>query len=147
MALRVSHAPLRLATGAFIVNSGVAKLRTEDEETFKQYHDFASNAYPQFESMKPKDFTRLLGGAELSLGVALLNPFVSPALAGAGLATFASGLLGLYLRTPGMREGGGIRPSERGIPIAKDSWLLAIGLALVVDGLIGPRRRRRKKSR
>jgi hypothetical protein len=56
-------------------------------------------------------------------------------LAGAGLTAFSAGLLGLYLRTPGMREEGSLRPTQQGLPIAKDVWMLGSGLSLVVDSL------------
>jgi len=48
-------------------------------------------------------------------------------VAGAGLTAFAAGLLGLYLRTPGMR------PTQQGTAIAKDVWLLGIGLGLLAQ--------------
>jgi len=56
-------------------------------------------------------------------------------LAGAGLVAFSAGLLGLYLRTPGMREEGSLSPTPQGTPIAKDVWMLGAGLGLVVDAL------------
>ena len=37
----------------------------------------------------------------------------------------------MYFRNPEMTQSDGIRPSEQGIPLAKDSWMLAIGAALV----------------
>ena len=60
---------------------------------------------------------------------------VPSALAGAGLAAFSGGLLGLYARTPGMRKEGSPLPTQQGIPIAKDVWMLGIGLGLVIDYL------------
>jgi hypothetical protein len=39
----------------------------------------------------------------------------------------------LYLRTPGMRDEGSLRPTQQGIPLAKDAWMVGIGLALMVD--------------
>ena len=61
--------------------------------------------------------------------------------AGAALTAFAGGLVGLYLRTPGMREEGSLRPTQAGIGLAKDVWLLGIGLSLVLEeiGDRGPR--------
>ena len=49
------------------------------------------------------------------------------------LTAFALGTLGLYLRTPGMRQDGSLRPTQQGIPLAKDAWMVGIGLALMVD--------------
>lgn len=126
------HVPVRLATGAFILNSGLNKLRSADDETHKQVHGMASTAYPQLQNLDPKTFTKLLGAGETMLGAALLAPFVGPGVAGAALTGFAGGLLGMYLKLPGMTEGG-VRPSQQGTALAKDSWLAAIGLALVLD--------------
>jgi hypothetical protein len=60
---------------------------------------------------------------------------VPAALAGAGLLAFSAGLVGLYLRTPGMREAGSLRPTQQGIALAKDVWLTGIGASLLTDGL------------
>lgn len=136
MKFQISHAPLRLATGAFILNSGINKWRATDEEVHKQIHSMASNAYPQFDSVDAKVFTKALAGAEMALGTALLTPFISPGVAGAALTAFSGGLVGLYLRTPGMREDGSIRPSQNGTALAKDVWMLGIGAALVLDSVV-----------
>jgi hypothetical protein len=56
-------------------------------------------------------------------------------VAGAGLAAFSGGLLGLYARTPGMRKQGSPFPTQQGIPLAKDAWMMGIGLGLVIDDL------------
>ena len=63
-------------------------------------------------------------------------PVVPAGLAGAALTAFALGTLGLYLRTPGLRQEGSLRPSEQGIAVAKDIWLVGIGLALVIDEIL-----------
>lgn len=135
MRFQLWHAPLRLVTGAFILNSGINKWTSQDEELHKGVHSMASTAYPQVESVDPKTFTKSLAGAEMALGTALLTPFVSPGLAGAALTAFSGGLAGLYLRTPGMREAGSIRPSHQGTAIAKDFWMLGIGVALMIDSV------------
>ena len=141
MVMRAWHVPVRLATGAFILNSGLSKLKETDEEHHKQIHGLASNAYPAFESMEPQTFTRLLAGSEVALGAALLVPFVSSGLAGLGLTAFSGGLVGLYMRSPGMREHGSLRPSPQGMAVAKDVWMLAIGTGLVVDTVASRARR------
>lgn len=123
---------MRAVTGAFILNSGLGKLKTDDAEVQKHVHEMATNAYPQFAGVEPATFTKALGAGEVALGAALLAPFISPGLAGAGLTAFSGGLLGMYFRLPGMTTDG-IRPSPQGIPLAKDSWLLAIGVALMLD--------------
>ena len=133
--VKASHLPPRLAAGAFILNSGVGKL-SADDETAAQLHGFASGAYPFLAKLKPRDFVRLLAGAEIVLGSALLVPIVPSAVAGAGLTAFSGGLLGLYARTPGMRKEGSPFPTQQGIALAKDSWMMGIGLGLVIDDLI-----------
>jgi hypothetical protein len=132
--VKLRHLPQRIATGAFILNSGIGKLNA-DEETAAQLHGFAVGTYPFLAKLKPQDFVKLLGGTEIALGAALLLPVVPSALAGAGLAAFSGGLLGLYVRTPGMRKEGSPLPTQQGIPIAKDVWMLGIGLGLVLDDL------------
>ena len=34
-----------------------------------------------------------------------------------------------------MREEGSLRPTQQGIPLAKDTWIVGIGLALIIDEL------------
>jgi hypothetical protein len=133
--VKVSHLPPRIAAGAFILNSGVGKW-SADEETAAQLHGFASGAYPFLAKLKPKDFVRLLSVTEITLGAALLVPVIPSALVGAGLTAFSGGLLGLYARTPGMRKDGTPFPTQQGIALAKDAWMLGIGLGLVIDDLI-----------
>ncbi|HET9076651.1 MAG TPA: hypothetical protein VFN68_06950 [Acidimicrobiales bacterium] len=132
MKFKLWHVPVRAATGAFILNSGLSKLQSNDDEMHKGVHGMASTAYPQVGGLEPKTFTRILGAAETALGAALLAPFISPGLAGAGLTAFSAGLMGMYFKIPGMTEDG-IRPSRQGLAMAKDSWLLAIGVALMLD--------------
>jgi len=137
--VKARHLPPRIAAGAFILNSGLGKL-SADEETATQLHGFAVGTYPFLGSIKPGDFAKLLAVSEIALGSALLVPVVPAGLAGAGLAAFAGGLLGLYARTPGMRKEGSILPSQQGTPIAKDVWLVGIGLGLVIDDLLDRQR-------
>jgi hypothetical protein len=132
--VKARHLPQRIAAGAFILNSGIGKL-SADAETAERLHGFASGTYPFLKQVKPKDFARYLAIGEIALGTALLVPVVPAALAGAGLAAFSGGLLGLYARTPGMRKEGTPFPTQQGTPIAKDVWMLGIGLGLVLDDL------------
>ncbi len=132
--IKARHLPQRITTGVFILNSGVGKW-SADEETAAQLHGFAVGTYPFLAKLKPKDFARLLAASEIALGAALLVPLVPAAVAGAGLTAFSGGLLGLYVRTPGMRKDGSPFPTQQGIAIAKDVWMLGIGLGLVIDGL------------
>ncbi|TQS40904.1 hypothetical protein [Cryptosporangium phraense] len=131
---RLSQLPPRLATGAYILNSGLSK-RNADEEAAAGMHGMAAGTYPFLAGIEPKQFAKYLSTAEIALGTALLVPIVPAAVAGAGLAAFAGGLLGLYLKTPGLREEGSIRPTQAGTPIAKDVWMFGIGAGLVLESL------------
>ncbi|HEX3921932.1 MAG TPA: hypothetical protein VHY31_06580 [Streptosporangiaceae bacterium] len=124
--------PGRLAAGAFILNAGLGKWNA-DEEAAARLHGMAAGTYPFLAKIKPKDFARLLAVSEIALGSALLLPVVPAAVAGAGLTAFSGGLLGLYLRTEGLTKEDGIRPTQQGTAIAKDVWMLAIGVGLVID--------------
>jgi hypothetical protein len=132
--VKARHLPPRIAAGAFILNSGVGKL-SADEETVAQLHGFATGAYPFLGKLKPRDFVRLLAASEIVLGSALVLPIVPSAVAGAGLAAFSGGLLGLYARTPGMRKEGSPFPTQQGVPLAKDAWMMGIALGLIIDDL------------
>lgn len=132
--IKARHLPPRLAAGAFILNSGVGKW-SADDETAAQLHGFAVGTYPFLAKLKPRDFARLLAASEIALGAALLLPVVPAVVAGVGLTAFSGGLLGLYARTPGMRKDGSPLPTQQGIAIAKDVWMLGIGLGLVIDDL------------
>ncbi|AFR06614.1 MULTISPECIES: membrane protein [Nocardiopsis] len=123
---------LRLATGASILNSGLNK-RGADEDTAVSLHGMAVGTYPFLDKIDPATFTRLLSAGEIALGSALLVPLVPNRLAGAGLSAFAAGLLGLYLRTPGMHKPRSLAPTQEGIGLSKDLWLLGAGLALILE--------------
>lgn len=133
--LKARHIPARLATGAFILNSGLEKSRG-DEQTAQFIHGMASGTYPFLGKLTATQFLRLLSTSELVLGAALLLPVVPTLVAGAGLAAFSGGLLGLYLRTPGMRQDGSLRPTQQGTAIAKDVWMLGIAAGFVVDEIV-----------
>lgn len=143
--MNLTHAPLRVATGAFILNSGITKLGA-DAATAEGIHGFAATAYPQFAAMEPSRFVKLLGAGEVALGTALLTPKVSSTVAGTALTGFGVGLLGLYARVPGMRQEGSIRPTEQGIAVAKDSWLVGAGATLALQGFLGSARRAGRKA-
>ncbi|HEV2893572.1 MAG TPA: hypothetical protein VG411_07455 [Actinomycetota bacterium] len=130
-----------------MVDQGLQKLGA-DEDTAKWLHGQAVQAFPQFAGMDPKDFVQLLSASEIALGAALLGiGFVPSGLAGLGLSAFAGSLTRLYLTAPGTRREGTVAaPSQQGVGLAKDSWMLAIGVALVLDSVLGSGRRRRKKT-
>uniref|UniRef100_UPI003D757AE1 hypothetical protein n=1 Tax=Streptomyces sp. bgisy022 TaxID=3413769 RepID=UPI003D757AE1 len=130
--------PLRLSAGAFFLNSGLAK-RGADEGTADGLHQFASGTYPALGKYDSGQFVRVLSASEIAIAGALLLPVVPAAVAGTAVTAFSVGTLGLYLRTPGMRQDGSLRPTEQGLSLAKDVWILGIGLSLMAEGL---RRRR-----
>jgi hypothetical protein len=129
--------PLRLTTGLYILNSGLAKTEADDV-TAKSLQGMAARTYPPLAKVDPKVFVQTLSGAEIGIGAAALLPFVPSRLVGAGLTAFGAGLLGLYLGTPGMRHEGSLRPTQEGMGLAKDVWLLGIGLALLAARRAGP---------
>ena len=132
--IKARHVPVRAAIGAFILSSGLDK-RGADAETAAQLHGFTAGTYPVAKKVDPQTFARAVSTGEIALGAALLLPVVPTLAAGAALTAFSAGLLGLYLRTPGMRREGSLRPTEQGTAIAKDVWMLGAGLGLVVDAL------------
>jgi hypothetical protein len=125
----------RVSAGAFILNSGLGK-RNVPAEAAAGMHGFAAGTYPFLKSIPPEQFVKGLSTAEIVIGGALLTPFVPTALAGALLTGFSGGLLGLYLKTPGMRKDGSLAPTEQGLALAKDSWLVGIGIGLLSRGFI-----------
>jgi hypothetical protein len=73
--------------------------------------------------------------AETGLAAALLVPVVPARVGGVGLSLFGAGLVGTYLRAPGLRRKGSVRPTEMGLGVAKDIWMVATGIALIAgDG-------------
>lgn len=131
---RLRDMPGRLATGAYILNSGLMKL-SADEATVQGVHATAAAAYPFLNNVSPQMFVKGLSTAEITLGTMLLTPVVSTRVAGAALTGFAGGLIGLYLNAPGLRDEGSLRPTQEGSAIAKDSWLLGMGLGFLIDSL------------
>lgn len=134
---KARRAPLRLSTGAFILNSGLAKFGADDE-TSKRLQSSASQFMPQLGRMDPRTFSKALAAGEVTLGTALLLPVVPPAVAGAGLSLFAGSLLTMWWKTPGMHGESSIRPTPEGVPVAKDVWMLGSGASLLLDALLSP---------
>ena len=77
-------------------------------------------------------FRKLLGYGEISVGAALLLPFVPKHIAGLALGGFSAALLSIYFSDPAKTMDDGIRPSSEGLSMAKDSWLAAIAIALIL---------------
>lgn len=140
--IKFRHLPPRLATGAFILNSGLGK-RQLDEEAAAGLQAMAANAFPQLRDLSPRDFGKLLSTGETALGSALLLPIVPSWLAGLGLTAFSSGLLRMYLKTPGLTQEDGVRPTSDGTAMAKDVFMLGIGLGLLADACSSRRKRKR----
>lgn len=130
--------PVRLAAGAFILNSGRSKFAA-DGQTQEHLHQTAVKAYPFLADVPTDRFIKMLASAEVALGATLLLPIIPSRLAGLGLTGFAGGLVGMYLRIPGLREEGSLRPTSDGIAMAKDVWLLGAGLTMMAHG--GKKRR------
>ena len=127
IAAKIRRAPLRLATGAYTLNSGINKLRA-DEKTATGVHGMASNAFPFLKQIPPVAFAKALAIAEIAVGGALLLPIVPAGVAGLALSGLATGLVTLYIRTPSLHDkylrptqagtselagGGRMRPSRR----------------------------------
>jgi uncharacterized membrane protein YphA (DoxX/SURF4 family) len=138
--MKARTAPGRVATGAYILHSGLEKWNGgEDRAT--GVHRTAANAFPFLEAVPPRRFLRFLAAAEIATGTALLAPVVPAALAGTALTGFSGGLLAMYLRTPAMRRPGSIWPSQKGVAVSKDVWMLGIGLDLLAGAATERRRR------
>ena len=137
--LKPWHVAPRVAAGLMILNAGLNK-RDADPETAQGLHGMAAAAYPAVGEMQPEEFVDSLSKTELALGTALVTPIVPTGPVAAALTAFSAGLLGLYARVPGMRQSQSIRPTQQGNAIAKDVWLLGIGLGLLTESLFSRRR-------
>ncbi len=137
LSAKARRAPVRAVTGAYILQSGLGKLKA-DEETAKGLHGFASGTYGFLGKVDPKLFAKGLGAGEIALGSLVLAPFVSPVVAGLGIAGFSGALVNLYWKTPGMHQPNDPRPTPQGMAMSKDVWMAGIGVALVADGLLEP---------
>ncbi|MFD4530397.1 hypothetical protein ACFWP7_42125 [Streptomyces sp. NPDC058470] len=126
--------PLRLTVGAFFLHSGLSK-READQATAERLHQFATTTYPFLGKLDAQKFVRLLSTGEIAVATALLLPVIPAAVAGAALTAFSCGTLGLYLRTPGVRQERSLRPTEQGTPLAKDVWMLGVGISLIAEGM------------
>ncbi|MEV1158454.1 hypothetical protein AB0J27_23950 [Micromonospora chokoriensis] len=138
--MKLAHVPLRVSIGAYFLNSGLQKRNLEGAAA-ESMHGMAVTAVPQLGQFEPARFAKLLAYSEVALGAALIAPFVPAPLVGLGLTAFGAGLVQLYLKTPGLREPGSIRPTQQGAGLAKDVWLVGAGLTLVLEGLTHGRRR------
>jgi uncharacterized membrane protein YphA (DoxX/SURF4 family) len=143
--VKLRRAPGRLATGAYILHTGLEKWRGDDERA-AGVHGTAAGAFPVLKAVPPRQFLKALAAGEIVTGAALLAPVVPARAAGAMLSAFSGSLLAMYARTPAMRKPGSVWPSRAGIAVSKDVWMLGIGLGLLVDAA-GERRERARRSR
>ena len=145
--MSLTQIPLRLTTGAFILNAGIGKLGA-DEGTAQFLHGAAAATYPSlFKDMEPTKFARMLALSEIGVGAALLAPMVPATVAGAALTGFGGSLIGMYLKTPSMTLDDGVRPSQEGTAVAKDIWLVGAGLTLLTQGIASAAKSGVKSSR
>ena len=133
MFMRLRDVPARVASGAYILHSGLEKWNGSEEQA-KAVHAMAAGAFPVLSKVPPATFLKALSAAEIGTGAALLVPVVPNRLAGSALTAFAGGLVAMYLRTPALRKPGSVWPTQAGTGISKDVWMLGIGLGLLVDG-------------
>jgi hypothetical protein len=133
-AIRISirDVPTRLATGGYILHSGLEKWHGTEEHA-QAVHGVAAGAFPFLAKLSPGTFLKALAAAEIGIGAALLAPFVPNRLAGAALSAFSGGLVTMYLRTPALHKQGSVWPTPAGIGVSKDVWMLGIGLGLLAD--------------
>jgi uncharacterized membrane protein YphA (DoxX/SURF4 family) len=130
--MKLRNLPTRVATGAFILHSGLGKWKGGPEQA-AGVHGMAANAIPPLQSVAAPTFLKCLSASEVAVGAVLLAPFVSDRKAGVALTAFSGALMAMYARTPALREPGSIWPSQQGIGVAKDVWMLGIGLGLLLD--------------
>ncbi len=131
LAAKLRRAPVRLTTGAFILNSGINKL-SADEGTAAFLQGTAAGTFPAVKGMDPKQFTKVLAAAEITVGAALVLPIVPAGLAGLALLGFGGALTAMYVRNPAWHDKY-LRPTAEGTGYAKDVWLLGAGLGLLLD--------------
>lgn len=134
LAAKLRRAPVRLAAGAYIVNSGVNKL-SADEGTAAFLHSTAASTFPGLKRIEPKLFTTVLAVGEIAVGAALLLPVVPAGLAGLALIGFGGALTAVYVRNPAWHDRY-LRPTAEGAASAKDVWLVGAGVGLLVDAAL-----------
>jgi uncharacterized membrane protein YkgB len=126
--------PIRLSNSAILIWQGVRHLQ-RPEQTGEYLLNAASHSVPALKDVfgeRPERFATALGACETGLGVWLLSGIWRRA-AGVALAGFSSATLSLLFTVPGMREEGSVwEPSQQGMTLAKDLWMLGAAFALVL---------------
>lgn len=95
--MSIVQIPLRLASGAFILNSGLNK-RGISAEQAQGLRDMGARGLPALANLSPEQFKKFLVTTEIGVGSALLAPFVPGWLAGSALTAFSGGLFSMYLK-------------------------------------------------
>src|SRR6478752_5228367 len=116
LAAKLRRAPVRMAAGAYILNSGVNKL-SADEGTATWLHSTAADALPVLKRVPPTVFAKVLAAGEIAV------------------IGFGGVLTGMYVRTPAWHDRY-LRPTPEGVASAKDVWLLGAGVGLLVDAAL-----------
>ena len=132
LSAKLRRAPLRLAAGAYILNTGVTTFNVDDE-TAKSLHSTASGTYPVVGKLEPRVFARIVAVGEIAVGTMLLVPIVPPFIAGAALAGFSGAQLNMFRDAPGMPYEDSLRPAPQSTPIWEAGWMLGIGVGLMTD--------------
>ena len=146
IAVKPRDIPGRAVLGAYILHSGLGKWSLPEDRA-AGVHGMAADAFEVLKPIPPRQFTKLLSAVEIATGAVLLTPVVPTALAGLAVTAFSGGLVAMYLRTPSMHQPGSVWPTAAGTGISKDSWMLAMGLAFLVDGIGRSKRERRRVVR
>lgn len=122
---------MRVSAGLYVLDVGI-DLWGKGREEAEVYHRMTATAFPVAAEADPARFLRVLAAGQIGLGAVLLVPVVPSVVAGAALSAFGGALNALWWRTPGSRRG--VRPQGNGKNLAKDVWLLGMGLGLVLAG-------------
>jgi uncharacterized membrane protein YphA (DoxX/SURF4 family) len=146
MFVHLRNIPTRAAAGGYVLHTGLEKWNGNEEQA-KGLHAFAAGAFPFLSKVQPGTFLKALSVAEIGTGVLLLTPVVPNKIAGAVLAAFSSSLLTVYMRTPALHEEGSVWPTQAGIALSKDIWMLGIGLGLVADDATDASGQRRSEAK
>jgi hypothetical protein len=133
--------PIRVIFGGFFLHVALSH-RELDEKGAKGLRGFAASGYPFLKKVPPLTFKWGMVASESAVAASLLVPGVPAAVGGAALTGFGTGLMGVYARTPMLRRSKlSARPSDLGLSMAKDSWMVAAGLAVLADAFSAGRRR------
>ncbi len=134
LSVKARDLPGRVTTGGYVLHSGLEKWHG-DQARAEAVHRMAASAFPVLKDVPPARFLRVLAAGEIAVGTALIVPVIPGALAGAALTGFSGALLAMYGRTPVLRRPGSIWPSQAGIGVSKDVWMLGIGLGLMAGAI------------